>query len=80
MSVLQVAERFSMTRYRVYQLSRSSRTRPAVFKRVYSSYSRFEITMESVSAYEAHLESINAQHARLYRPIAPLDFRRGVSA
>ena len=80
MSVSDVADRFGLTTFRVYQLSRARARHHPIFQRVYSSHARFDITMASVSAYEAHIESINAEHEKLHRPIAPLDFRRGVSA
>ena len=80
MSVSDVADRFGMTTFRVYQLSRASTRHRPIFQRLYTSHARFEISLTSISAYEAHIASLNAEHEQLYRPIAPLDFRRGVSA
>ena len=82
MSVSDVADRFDITTARVYQLSKKrprSRKKP-VFQRIYTSFGRLEISLASVSAYEAGLASINNEHARIYRPMTPLNFRRGVLA
>lgn len=80
MPVVDVAARFNMSRYRVYQLSRSRSRRPPVFQRLYISHARFEITLASISAYEAHIISLNDKHARTCKPSTPLDFTRGVKA
>lgn len=79
MPVTDVAQRFGISIWRVYQLSRRRGSKAPMFQRIYLSPSRFEISMASVSAYEAYLQSINDAQSKQFMPVKPFDLTRGIT-